>query len=333
MAQRTYDPRTDDPRFDHRPTLLIWAIATAVCVLVLAVAVFVSVQPAAPPSTSNGNPAIHARSADGEPLTGTEEEFARAQFDNPTQIDNKYYPLEPGTQWVYKGSSIVEDGSREEHRIVYTVTDLTKVVDGVRTLVIWERDFTAGQLSEPELAFFAQDNAGNVWLIGEYPEEYEDGKFHAAPDVWLAGLAEAEPGNSMPGNPQLGTPEYLQGWAPEIEFLDCAKVSEMQQETCVPAGCYQNVMIIDERSPLEPASGYQRKFFAMGVGNVHVTAVNDPEGETLVLSKVSQLSAEDLAKARAEALELEQRAYKGNRVYRQTRPADPPAVVPGPLGG
>jgi hypothetical protein len=62
---RTYDPRTYDPRFDRRPTLLIWALATAVCVLVLAVAVFVTVQPAAPPSTSNGNPAIHARSADG----------------------------------------------------------------------------------------------------------------------------------------------------------------------------------------------------------------------------------------------------------------------------
>jgi hypothetical protein len=65
MAQRTYDPRTYDPRFDHRPTLLIWALATAMCVLVLAVAVFVAVQPAAPPSTSIGNPAIHARSADG----------------------------------------------------------------------------------------------------------------------------------------------------------------------------------------------------------------------------------------------------------------------------
>jgi hypothetical protein len=62
MTQRTYDPRTYDPRFDRRPTLLIWALATAVCVLVLAVAVFATVQPAAPPSTSNGNPAIHARS-------------------------------------------------------------------------------------------------------------------------------------------------------------------------------------------------------------------------------------------------------------------------------
>jgi heme/copper-type cytochrome/quinol oxidase subunit 2 len=60
MAQRTYDPRTYDPRFDHRPTLLIWALATAVCVIVLAVATFVSVQSAAPPGTTNGNPGAAA---------------------------------------------------------------------------------------------------------------------------------------------------------------------------------------------------------------------------------------------------------------------------------
>jgi hypothetical protein len=61
--------------------------------------------------------------------------------------------------------------------------------------------------------------------------------------------------------------------------------------------------------------------------------VDDPEGETLVLTKVSQLSPDDLAKARAQALELEKRAYKVNRAYRQTQPADPPVIVPGSLGG
>jgi hypothetical protein len=66
---------------------------------------------------------------------------------------------------------------------------------------------------------------------------------------------------------------------------------------------------------------------------VHVTAVNDPEGETLVLTNVSQLSPEDLANARAQALELEKRAYKVNRVYRQTQPADPRVIAPGSLGG
>ena len=69
------------------------------------------------------------------------------------------------------------------------------------------------------------------------------------------------------------------------------------------------------------------------MGNVQVGAVDDPEGETLVLTKVSQLSPEELAKAREEALKLEKNAYKVNSVYRKTQPITPPAIVPGPLGG
>ena len=105
------------------------------------------------------------------PLTGSAEDFERAQFDDPTNIDNEWLPLKPGTQFVYEGSAIVEGEGRQSRRVVTTVTDLTKVIAGVRALVIWERDYTAGKLNEPELAFFAQDNAGNVWLLGEYPEE------------------------------------------------------------------------------------------------------------------------------------------------------------------
>ena len=59
-----------------------------------------------------------------------------------------------------------------KRRVVSTVTDLSKWIDGVRTLVIWEKDYTAGKLGESEIAFFAQDKAGNVWLLGEYPEEF-----------------------------------------------------------------------------------------------------------------------------------------------------------------
>ncbi len=59
---------------------------------------------------------------------------------------------------------------------MFTVTDLTKVVNGVRAVVVWDRDYASGELQETELAFFAQDNDGNVWHLGEYPEEYETGK-------------------------------------------------------------------------------------------------------------------------------------------------------------
>ena len=199
----------------------------------------------------------------------------------------------PGTQFTLAGEADRGEGLLP-HRVVSTVTDLTKMINGVRTVVIVEKDVNEGDLQEAELRFQAQDNAGNIWNLGEYPEEYEEGKFSAAPDVWLAGIEGAEAGNSMLGDPQLGTPEYLQGWSPDIEFLDCAKVSKMQQQTCAPVGCYENVMIIDERSPLEPESGHQLKYHAPGVGNVRVGFVDDPEGEVLVLVKGPQLSPEEL---------------------------------------
>jgi hypothetical protein len=259
-------------------------------------------------------------------------QFSAFNFSNPTKIDNKWNPLIPGTQFTLNGIAN-RGGGLLPHQVVTTVTDLTKVVDGVRAVVVLEKDINEGNLEEAELNFQAQDNGANIWNLGEYPEEYENGKFHGAPDVWIAGLSDAEPGNSMIGNAELGTPEYLQGWSPEIEFLDCAKVFKTQQRTCVPAGCYDNVMITDERSPLEPESGHQRNYYSPGVGNVQVGAVNDPEDETLVLSKVSQLSPEQLATARQEALTMEKRAFKVNPIYRKTQPVTPPAIVAGPLGG
>jgi hypothetical protein len=255
------------------------------------------------------------------PPCNTVAQFDPANFPDPPKIDNQWNPLTPGTQFTLAGEAD-RGGGLLPHRVVSTVTDLTKMINDVPTVVIMETDVNEGDLQEAELRFEAQDNAGNIWNLGEYPEEYEDGKFSAAPDVWLAGLAKARPGNSMLGDPQVGTPEYLQGWSPDIEFLDCAKVSKMQQRTCVPAGCYENVMIIDERSPLDPDSGHQLKYHAPGVGNVRVGFVDDPEGEVLVLVKVAQLSPEELIKVRGDALKLEEHAYKISSLYRQTPPLE-----------
>ena len=80
---------------------------------------------------------------------------------------------------VFEGSTF-EDGASISHRLVSTVTDLVKPVAGVRNVVVWEQDWRGGTLAEAELAFFAQDNEGNVWHLGEYPAEYEDGKIVAS---------------------------------------------------------------------------------------------------------------------------------------------------------
>src|ERR1043166_880167 len=108
------------------------------------------------------------------------EDFDAGRFDRSIQIDNAWMPLKPGTRFTYDGTSIEDDGKAVPHRIVVNVTDLTKLIGGVRTLVTWDLDYSNGELVEAELAFYAQDSSGTVWYLGEYPEEYEEGKVVAA---------------------------------------------------------------------------------------------------------------------------------------------------------
>ncbi len=246
--------------------------------------------------------------------------FNASNFPNPTRIDNKLFPLVPGTRLILEGQADRGGGTRP-HRVVFTVTDLTKVINGVRTVVVWDRDIVEGQIAESELAFFAQDERGNVWNLGEYPEEFEDGKFIGAPSTWIAGEARAKAGIHMRGKPRLDQPRYLQGWAPDIEFFDCAKVIREVPRICVPLRCYENLLLTDELGPLDPEGGRQRKFHAPGVGIVKIAPVDDPEGETLVLVKVAHLNPHDLREASEKALRLEERAYRVSEVYRHTSPA------------
>lgn len=250
------------------------------------------------------------------------ETLDRNNFDNPTTIDNEWFPLRPGTQWVYEGVT-EEAGQQIPHRVIFTVTDLTKVIDGVRTIVVWDQDYSSGELVETELAFFAQDNNGTVWHLGQYPEVYEFGKLVEAP-AWISGLKGARAGISMKAEPQLGAPSYSQGWGPAVNWTDRAQLAEMGRQTCVPFNCYEDVLVIEEFSREEP-NAFQLKYYARGVGNVRVGWKGaDATKETLELVDFVQLSPEALAEVRAQALELERRAYEiSKEVYDQTPPVEP----------
>ena len=244
-----------------------------------------------------------------------------SRFDHSTRIDNRYLPFRPGTKYVLVGK-INEGKKRVPHRVEFLVTDLTKVVTGVRTVVVWDRDYNRGRLVEGELAFFAQDDAGNVWSYGEYPEEFEDGKLAGAPSTWIPGVAGAKPGIMMKGAPRLGTPEYSQGLAPAIDFADRARIKAVGQRTCVPAGCYSNVLVTEERSPDEP-NARQLKYHAPGVGVVRVGFTGEGQDEGLVLERVERLSSAERRRVAQGALELDRRAY---RVARAVYGATPRAV-------
>jgi outer membrane autotransporter protein len=248
--------------------------------------------------------------------------FEPDNFFNPTQINNRFLPLVPGTVLVLEGQAN-RGGGGSPHRVTFIVTDLTKVINGVRTVVVWDRDVNNGQLVESELAFFAQDNVGRVWNLGEYPEEFDQGEFLGAPNTWIAGKAGAKAGVHMLAKPRVGRPRYLQGLAPDIEFLDTAKVSDTGRRVRVPFDLYGDVVVTDETSPLEPDSGHQRKFHAPGVGIVKIGPVGDPEAETLELVKLLHLSPDQLARVSMEALRLDNRGYQVSPdLYGQTSPAE-----------
>lgn len=251
------------------------------------------------------------------------ESFDAGRFGRSHQVDNQWFPLKPGTRFVYEGTTIEDDGTSVPHRIVVNVTDLTKLIGGVRTVITWDLDYSDGELVEAELAFFAQDSTGTVWRMGEYPEEYEGGKFVAA-KPWIHGFEDARAGIEMLAEPQLGTPSYAQGWGPAVGWTDRGQVDQMGQRTCVPAGCYEGVLVIAEVSAAEP-DAQQLKHFARGVGNVRVgwRGAADPTKEILELTRVEQLDAAALAVVRASALELERNAYQRSKaVYAHTPPAE-----------
>ena len=251
------------------------------------------------------------------------KDFSLSRFSDSTDVTNKWFPLKPGTQFVFKGHA-EDDGERLPRRVVTTVTDLTKFVADVRTVVVWDRDYDDGELIESEIAFFAQDSSGNVWQLGEYPEEYEDGKLEKAP-AWLEGVNGAKAGLAMKAEPRLGTPSYAQGFSPPpIYWGDRARVYKMDQETCVPVDCYSDVLVIEEFERKIPGA-FQLKFYAPDVGVVRVgwRGPKEEEKETLVLSQLKHLSETEMAEVRREALALDKRAYEIRKdVYGATEPIE-----------
>ena len=252
--------------------------------------------------------------------------FNQANFTNPTGISNQYLPLAPGRQFTLKGRADRGDGLKP-HTSIFTVTGLTKVLNGVKTRVVWDQDINDGTLVEAELAFFAQDKNGTVWVLGEYPEEFEGGVFVGAPSAWAAGFDGASAGIAMQATPTVGQPAYSQGFAPEIEFGDLGRVIQTGATVCLspasPLGCFSNVVVVEEQNTFAPEEGFQRKSHAPGVGVVLVKPVGGLEGEQLELVKQATLTGSALSAANYEAIRLDRRAYAFSEIYRATAPAQP----------
>lgn len=252
------------------------------------------------------------------------EKLDVTKFSRPTEITNKWSPMRPGTRFVYDGTAVEDDGKTVPRRLVVTITDLVKTIGGIRTQVSYDLDYTEGEISEAELAFYAQDDDGNIWLFGEYPEEYDGKKFVKAP-AWLHGIQDARAGIMMKADPTPGTPSYSQGYGPAVNWTDRGQVYAAGQEVVAGARRYTDVLVIRETSLEEEAvDAFQLKYYASGVGNIKVgwMGTGEKTKEMLDLTKVEQLDEQELAAVRAKALALEKSAYRRSKnVYGRTAPA------------
>lgn len=262
--------------------------------------------------------ALFAPHAAAVSTAGRTTAVSSGDFPHPLTTTARYFPLTPGQRYTYDGT-LREQGSLPiKHRVVFTVTDLVKTIDGIPARVILDHDYNDGTLVEAELTLFAQDKDANVWTLGEYPEEYEDGRFAGSPNVWISGLHGAIGGVLVPGSPRTGTPPFVQGKAPAIDFFDVGRVVATGLHTCVPTGCYDKVVKISETAPLAPEDGSQLKFYAPQVGLIQVKAQGGSTQETLTLTSVTTLGLRAMNVARKDALWLDIRGHITSKDYRKT---------------
>jgi hypothetical protein len=260
------------------------------------------------------------------PACDPQAPFEPHSFRQSNIINNAWMPLIPGTENVLRGVAN-RGGGLLDHQVIFIVTDLIKEIDGVPCVVVWDRDINEGVLSESELAFFAQHDNGGVYNSGEYPEVYELGQFLDAEATWIHGIEWARAGVHVWGNPVIGQ-GFEEAKAPENDFWDCGRVVSIQSgrtaadpPLCVPGGCFKDIMTVREWAPLDGCDVIQVKTYAKGIGIVKVGAIDDPEGETLVLESSRQLSDAELAAASASAMVLDRHGPQVNEIYSRTQPA------------
>lgn len=192
------------------------------------------------------------------------------------RVDNPWFPLKPGTRWVYRGVS-----GRTAERDVMIATYRTKVVDGVTCRVVLDRVFSHGRVSERTHDWYAQTKAGTVWYFGENTTTYDaQGHPLSHEGSFASGVDGAEAGIFMTAHPHSG-PTYHQESYPghaEDEFT----VLRRGAHVSTPLLASGHALLTKEFTPLEPGV-IDHKYYVRDIGEVHEETVHGPtEGQSLV---------------------------------------------------
>lgn len=167
---------------------------------------------------------------------------------------NPYFILEPGYVLA------LTDGDEE---LIITVKNETRLIDGVQTRVVEERESKGGEVVEISRNFFAISRRTNsVYYFGEEVDIYKNGKIVKHAGAWLSGAGGAKFGGYMPGLPLVGA-RYYQEIAPEVA-MDRAEIIGLSETLKTPAGEFKNCLKTEDGSQIETAKEF--KFYAPGVG-------------------------------------------------------------------
>ena len=197
------------------------------------------------------------------------------------QINNPFFPLAPGTTFLYQGT---KDGIPTSD--AFTVTHQTRKIAEVTCTVVTDLAYENGILAERTTDYFAQDTLGNVWYFGEDTAELDaNGNVVSTEGTWRAGVNGAQQGIIMEANPRVGD-SYNQENAPGVA-QDMARVSSLNKSACVPYGCFDDLLLTRETSPLDPGT-VEEKLYARGVGFIRGEVVKGGSEVTELVSITKQ---------------------------------------------
>ncbi len=189
------------------------------------------------------------------PGAAWQETFAIKECKLATTGRNEYFVLEPGFRTELRS---------KDTRLVVTVLDQTKMVDGVMTRVIEEREWKEGKLYEVARNFFAIcESTKDVYYFGEEVDFYKDGKVSDHSGSWVAGKDGAKAGLIMPGKPAVGM-RYYQEIAPGVA-MDRAEIVKTDGSCKTPAGTFANCLATKETTALD-LTVEEFKNYAPGIG-------------------------------------------------------------------
>lgn len=222
---------------------------------------------------------------DPDPIPSTVPDFDAATFSNPSVIDNVFFPQVPGAKLTYRAET--EDGTED---IIIDVLVETRVVMGIDCRVVRDRVFVDGVLIEDTHDWYAQDDEGNVWYMGEEVDNYEydnqgnlleinnDGAFESGLDVADLGVI-AKPGYVMKANPMVGDIYHQEYYPGEAE--DMGEVIALNVEVTLSDGTMYICLQTRDINPLEPDS-VEFKYYAPGIGVVLEEELEDDERVELI---------------------------------------------------